>query len=102
MALALNNMQGELHPLEVGLHAVRSGLKGSEYARRSGIKQPEVARRMYAATVVEKVMPYGITINPELWRSFSEIHAAPKWLWPALVAKLQAESWTIETAMLHN
>jgi len=45
MALALNNPQGELSPLEVGLHALHSGLSGSEYARQVGMKQQTLSER---------------------------------------------------------
>jgi len=95
MALALNNMQGELHPLEVGLHALKSGLSVRDYAERTGISKSAVSQRQTAAEVSTYVdKPKGIA---DYWRHLCEIHAAPKWLWPALVAKLQAESWTVET-----
>jgi hypothetical protein len=53
MALALCNAQGELHPLEEGLHALGSGLSGSEYARRTGTAQRNIADRICAATAAE-------------------------------------------------
>jgi hypothetical protein len=34
----------------------------------------------------------------EKWRHLAELHAAPSWLWRALVAKLIADDWTVETA----
>jgi hypothetical protein len=29
------------------------------------------------------------------WRNLAEIHAAPEWLWPALVAQMIGDSWTV-------
>jgi hypothetical protein len=34
-------------------------------------------------------------------RQLAELHAANKWLWPALVARLIAEGWNVETARGH-
>jgi len=31
-------------------------------------------------------------------RALAEIHSAPKWLWPALVAALIEHDWTVEAA----
>jgi hypothetical protein len=39
LALALNNAQGELSPLEVGLHALGSELTGRDYAKQVGIHE---------------------------------------------------------------
>ena len=45
MQLVLCNTQSELHPLEEGIHALNSGLSGSEYARKIGRR----AGRFYCA-----------------------------------------------------
>jgi protein gp37 len=96
MELVLCNTQSELHPLEEGIHALDSGLNGSEYARQSGKKQPEVARRVMAARVF-KVMPCGITDPTSVdWRNLAEIHAAPQWLWTALVKQMVESGWTVQ------
>lgn len=31
------------------------------------------------------------------WRNLAEIHAAPRWLWPALVARMLEGQWTVAT-----
>jgi protein gp37 len=31
------------------------------------------------------------------WRNLAELHAAPQWLWAALVKKMDAEFWTVST-----
>jgi hypothetical protein len=33
----------------------------------------------------------------ETWNQLVEIHAAPQWLWPALVEKMTSEAWTVAT-----
>jgi hypothetical protein len=53
-ALALCNAQGELHPLEVGLHALGSGLTVRAYAERLGDRKKEdsIGLRVHAADVL--------------------------------------------------
>jgi hypothetical protein len=82
MALALCNAQGELHPLEVGLHALHSGLSVRDYAQRVGLAHPSIVVRRHAGEVVTRVI---IGITPDRWRHLAEIHASLQWLWPALV-----------------
>jgi hypothetical protein len=92
MALALNNAQGELSPLEVGLHALHSGKKVAAYAREVGMPDQTLRDRVKAAEV------YEITdirdFDPDCWQSLAAIHAVgekSRWLWPALVAALVAD-----------
>jgi ParB-like chromosome segregation protein Spo0J len=92
MALALNNAQGELSPLEVGLHTLHSGLSQTEYGKQMGLSQPSISIRMRAAEVADITR----VINADSWRHLAEIHAAPRWLWRALVAQMVADGWTVE------
>jgi hypothetical protein len=85
MALALNNAQGELHPLEEGMHAIGSGLSQREYAAKVGKKQTPIVARMQAATVAAACSDIGADFRP-LWSSLNEIHPAPRWLWRSLVS----------------
>ena len=34
-------------------------------------------------------------------KNLAELHAAASWLWPALVARLIAEGWNVDTARGH-
>lgn len=104
MALALNNAQGELHPLERGLHAlgvVEKGKHGKSidaYARRVGREKEarSIAREIEAAEVAAEI---GASADfADNWSALSELHTAPRWLWPALVAQLVEHGWTVETA----
>ena len=105
MELVLCNTQSELSALERGIHALHSGVSGSEYARSVGRTQQSVALEIQAAKVYEatthvvtKVMPHGITDPTSVdWRNLAEIHAAPQWLWTALVRQMIADSWTVAT-----
>jgi hypothetical protein len=90
MALALCNAQGELHPLERGRHALGSGMDGKAYAANVGRPQPSVAREISAATVAEAVTDIGYGVLLAHFSHLVEIHAAPAWLWPALVAAMPA------------
>lgn len=96
MQLVLCNTQSELHPLEEGIHAIGSGKKQADYVREVKKPQPSVARRWLAAEVF---IPCGITFDQvkDSWRNLAEIHAAPEWLWAALVARMIADGWTVET-----
>jgi protein gp37 len=115
MALVLNNAQGELSPLEIGLHQLGSGMTVRDYAAKIGINEDTLGTRVQAARVVGHVADswsgtydgppeaqmdaldglYGGFGNAH-YRHFAEIHAAPKWLWAALVGALKADDWSVE------
>ncbi len=97
MALALNNAQGELSELEVGLHQLGSGLTIRDYAARLGMPERTLSDRVQAARVAETVAHMRDDIGGH-WRALSVVHSAPRWLWPALVSRLVADSWTVEAA----
>lgn len=117
MALVLNNAQGELTPLEIGLHALgvlksetnKEGMTIRDYAEKVGMAVTTLAYRVEAAAVCSHVgtaWSAAFEGTPEAqmdaldglhgefgnqhFRHFAEIHAAPKWLWSALVAALLA------------
>jgi hypothetical protein len=55
MAPALNNAQGELSPLEIGLHVLGSRLTNREYAKKLGVPETAPAHRIQAARVVTHI-----------------------------------------------
>jgi hypothetical protein len=84
MMLATCNTQGELTALERGLHALHSSMDIRSYAESIGRKRSVVGNELCAAKVAEAC--------PDIWTKIAshfsqlvEIHAAPAWLWPALV-----------------
>jgi|GEM_PF-902990 len=92
MALALCNTHGELTPLERGMHALKSGMSVRGYAERVGRAHKSVDNEVRAARVTASCAHVG-TLD---YRALSEIHAAPSFLWPALVEAAAAEEWTVE------
>ena len=77
MALPLNNAQGELHPLEEGMHAIGSGLSQRQYAAKVGKKATTIVTRMQAAAVAVICSDIGADLRPH-WTSLSELHPAPR------------------------
>jgi ParB-like chromosome segregation protein Spo0J len=100
MALVLANSQSELLPLERGLHALRSGLDVKAYAETVGRARTTVHQEVYAARVAQSV-PHVRNELHDRTRHLAELHAAASWLWPALVARLIAEGWNVDTARGH-
>lgn len=96
MELVLCNTQSELHPLEEGLHALDSNMTIREYADKSGKGKSEIDRRKSAAEVMRACPHVGTTAEKkECWRQIQEIHAAPQWIWSALVKQMIESSWTV-------
>lgn len=104
MQLVLGNSQGELSPLEIGIHALKAvplgkGGRGqtgglSEYAERIGRGKQTVSEWRAAAEVLESVRTAdGITTLGT--KHLYEISKAPREIWPALVELLIKRGWTV-------
>ena len=114
-ALVKNNRQGELSPLEIGLHALEhveldkrglgstgGGLKG--YAENVGYDAGNVTRYRNAA-IVFRAINCNVAINEnqincnsqllEKANHLTEIHKAPRECWGVLVALLLSKDWTV-------
>lgn len=98
MALALNNVQGELHPLEEGMHALGSGMDVRTYAEKVGKAKSGIGDRISAASVAQACPDIRTSDLAAQWSALVSLHSAPRWLWRALVARLVAESWTVKDA----
>ena len=94
MALALCNAQGELHPLEEGLHALGSGLDQKAYAEKIGKARTTLQHRWHAAEVLSVVPDVGHDQAKNSWRAIAELFSAPRWLWKPFVSRLVGEGWT--------
>jgi len=96
MELVLCNTQSELHPLEEGKHAAESGMDLKAYAEMAGKKY---------TTLYDKVKAFRVLAVTDIrnedardnWSQLATIHAAPNWLWTALVQKMIADGWTVQT-----
>jgi hypothetical protein len=74
-----------MHPLRV-TEKSKHGRSVNAYAEAVGRNRAIVQREVYAAEVYREVMSRDITSVPtDQPRHLAEIHAAPQWLWPALV-----------------
>jgi hypothetical protein len=100
MALALCNAQGELHPLEEGMHALHAkaehGIDLKVYADKIGKNEKTLHTKVRAARVADNL---DIEIDVRsCWSQLAELHPAPRWLWRSLVSRLVAEGWAARVA----
>lgn len=105
MQLVLGNTQGELSPLEIGMHALKAvplaeggrGKKGglSEYAERVGWDKSYVSLLRSAAQVADTVDSGQRYQVMSLAKHLYEISKAPRESWPALVTALVDHEWTV-------
>lgn len=94
MLLVTSNAQGELSPLERGIHALNSGKGVREYATAVGLTPGAVTRQRQAAEVFSQLN--GTSGLEKKTEHLAEIHAAPRWLWPALVDAMLGNGWSVE------
>jgi ParB/RepB/Spo0J family partition protein len=94
MQLVLCNTQSELHPLEEGKHAAESGMELKAYAEQVGKARETLKDKLYAWEVFSVVHVHH-DVSTDSWRNMAAIHAAPEWLWPALVEKMVEDGWTV-------
>jgi N6-adenosine-specific RNA methylase IME4 len=113
MRLVTANLQGELKPLEIGLHILRAvpldvggrGKKGglNQYAKHIGKDQGYLTSLRQAALVYRSLETYGLSHRfLDKAKHLAEVHDAPEVAWAALVqALIQSEAkanlpWTVE------
>jgi hypothetical protein len=107
--LLLSNAQGELSPLEIGLHldlAIGRGKPGrgnkngiADYARNMGKSRDAFQDYVEAARVARKSGTQVPDLIPHT-RSLSVIHRADHSDWSALVAAMLKDGWSKETTEL--
>jgi site-specific DNA-methyltransferase (adenine-specific) len=104
MQLVLSNTQGELSPLEIGVHALKAvplaqggrGKRGglSEYAERAGFGEDSLRQWRAAAQVAENT-PDTCREYTDRVRHLYEISKAPRQTWPVLTQALIKRAWTV-------
>jgi protein gp37/ParB-like chromosome segregation protein Spo0J len=97
MLLVTSNAQSELTPIERGMHALRAKAQGIDvkaYAAKVGRKHQAVLEEVWAASVADSADKH--VLVGDHFRTLAVIHAAPSWLWPALVEAMVAGGWTVE------
>ena len=87
-----SNTQGELSALERGMHALRrpDGMDVKAYAESVGKPRESVRNEVYAAEVAS-VAHVGHDLSG-YFRHLMEVHAAQRWLCPALVEGIASVS----------
>ena len=88
-------LRGRLSPLEEGKHAAESGMDLKAYAEMAGKARETLSKKVMGWRVLASVVHVDHNTARENWRNLAEIHAAPEWLWAALVGRLAppARSW---------
>lgn len=109
MQLVLSNAQGELAPLEIGIHALHAVPKAqgkrtdlghcpgglSAYAVRIKRDKSVVSNLRRAAEVLELVgTSQQVTLLDKAYHLY-EVSRGPQLLWPALVDALLKHGWTV-------
>ena len=95
MQLVLCNTQSELHALEEGKHAAESDLSIRAYADLANKPHTTLADKIKAWKVLNCTHVRTTEWLLDHWRNLAEIHAAPQWLWVALVRRMSADGWTV-------
>lgn len=75
--------------LERGMHALGSGLDIKAYAESAGRRRQRVSNEVLAARVADAVTNVGHELTNQ-FVALTVVHAAPRWLWLALVGRLLA------------
>ena len=105
MLLVTDNNQGELSPLEIGMHALRcvsnsTGGKGkrgglSEYARLVGKNEKLIRIYRQAAEVVVNIgLKSEVSVLIDKAQHLSVIHSLPESLWQAAVDLMLEHEWS--------
>ena len=77
------------------MHALHSGMDVRGYSESVGRSKSRVQSEISAARVAEACPDVG-TDPSSHFSQLVEIHAAPRWLWSALVGKMVADGMTVE------
>lgn len=99
MELVLANNQGELNPLEQGMHAEQATDKGkwgksvNSYAKAIGRPQGTVKHWVCAARVA-KVSRQRLTLLGDKTQQLEAIHSLPEAIWPDACQSMLKEGWS--------
>lgn len=97
MTLVLGNTQGELSPLEIGVHALAWSGKQGDYAARVEMDKSTISIYRTAAEVYQFAHANSAAVADQT-RHLYEISKAPREAWSALVAALVSHEWTVADA----
>lgn len=102
MQLVLANTQGELSPLEIGMHALKavppaqgkSGAGLKSYAERIGRTGEYIGQLRSAAEVLSSLPNLSLEVADKA-KHLYEISKAPRNSWPLLVDRLVTRGWSV-------
>ena len=77
------------------MHALHSGMDVKAYAESVGRARTTISSEVRGAAVADLVTDIGHDLSKH-FSQLVEIHAAPRWLWSALVGKMVADEMTVE------
>lgn len=97
MQLVLANNQGELSPLEIGMHALTWSGEQKGYAERTGFGKSYISQLRSGAEVA-RVYSSKLETLADKAKHLYEISKAPRDCWPTLVNELVARAWTVADA----
>ena len=66
------------------------------YAEQAGKKRTTLQDKMYAYEVMSAVPDIRHETIKDCWSQLATIHAAPQWLWSALVKQMVESGWTVQ------
>lgn len=93
MALVTSNSQGELSPLERGIHFNKSSVGVREYARLTGRSPAGVTYESQAGRVFSQLNTYSEDLNTKT-QHLAAIHSLPESCWPAAVKIMLEKGWS--------
>ena len=94
MTLVTSNSQGELSPLERGIHFNQCGLGVREYARLTGRNHAGIVFESQAGKVVSQLTRDTLPKLHDKTQHLSAIHALPTECWPAAVQIMLDKQWS--------
>jgi ParB-like chromosome segregation protein Spo0J len=97
MQLVLANTQGELSPLEIGMHALTASISQTDYAERTGFGKSYISQLRSAAEVA-RVYSSKLSDLSDKAKHLYEISRAPRESWSFLVDRLVTKGWTVADA----
>jgi ParB/RepB/Spo0J family partition protein len=94
MQLVLANSQGELSPLEIGMHALTWPGEQKEYAERTGFGKSYISQLRSGAEVA-RVYSSKLADLADKAKHLYEISRARRVVWPLLVESLIKRGWSV-------
>lgn len=100
MQLVLSNTQGELSPLEIGMHALTWLGEQKDYAERTGYGKSYISQLRSGAEVA-RVYSSKLADLDDKAKHLYEVSKAPREVWTILVDNLVRREWSVADTAKH-